>query len=207
MRTSKMPVIPIDRITDVCGVPIDTFWIVNCEHRRLYLRLIGHTAVLVRIDGILYVYESTQLGSGGVKGVQLTELTEWLDSYPGKVKLKPVWIINKETQKEAFELAAEHVKKHLGKPYTDPMKRQGRWMLIKSAWDSRWFKKMSTNIDTEKWFFCTMLVMNIFRFCGLVLKNLNCAEWEPDDTRDAPRGRLNQVLCSYVRVESEIRIK
>ena len=184
---------------------MDTFWIVNCEHRRWYWRWIGHTAVLVRIDGMLYVYESTQMGK--TKGVQITEFREWLARYPGVVKVTPVTIINDMIRTEALKSAKEHVDKNLGKPYTDPKKRQGRWVLIRSAWDSRWFKKASTNIDTEKWFFCTMLVMNFLRFCRLVSRLINCAEWQPDDTRDAPRGRLNTVLCSYVRVEKEIRIK
>lgn len=189
---------------------IDTFWIINCEHKKWFWRLIGHTAVIWKNPdtGILYVYESTQMGKSGIKGVQITLFYEWLKKYPGKVKIKPVTITNPMIRTEALKSAAEHVKKHLGKPYTDPKKRKGFLMLLKSVWDSGIFQKISTNIDTEIWFFCTMLVLNLFRFCKLVNSDINPTEWEPDDTRDEPRGKLKSVTKNkYVIIGKEIWIE
>jgi hypothetical protein len=206
MFRCKKPVTPLN---DIIG-RIETFWILNCEHKEWWWRLIGHTAVIWRDPetGLFWVYESTQMGAFGTKGVQLTPLRTWLKHYPGGVKIKPVTITNPMLRTEAFRSADEHVEKHLGKPYTDPKKRQGRWVLIRSIWDSSFFKHSSTNIDTDKWFFCTMLVMHFFRYCRVVYKDINPAEWEPDNTRDEPRGRLQSVINgSYVVVGIEITIK
>jgi hypothetical protein len=201
-----MPVTPLNDVID----RIETFWVLNCEHKKWIFRLIGHTAVIWEDpeNGVLWVYESTQMGAFGVKGVQVTELNTWLEKYPGVVKIKPVTITNPMAKKAAFDLAAEHVEKYLGRPYTDPKKRQGRWVLIRSVCDCSFFKKINTNIDTDKWFFCSMLVMHLFRYCRLVYRDINPSEWEPDNTRDEPRGRLQSVInSSYVVVGIEIRIK
>ncbi len=204
MFRDKMPITPMHEIAH----RIETFWIINCEHKRFYWKWVGHTAVIWKDpNGLLWVYESTQMSHSGIKGVQLTPLIEWRLKYPGVVKIKPVTITNPKMKSTAFSLAEKHIKIHLGKPYTDPKTPKGFKMLVRSVWDSSRFKKASTNIDTEVWFFCTMLVLNLFRFCCLIYRDINCSEWEPDNTRDKPRGRLETVTNNYVRIDPEIRIK
>ena len=106
---------------------LNTFDIINCEHRVWYLRMIGHTAVVYRDanTGMLFVYESTSLNKWrGISGVQLTQMRVWLLKYPGKAFVRrKVFTSDEPNQPEldclmhdhVCQLAAQkHIKKYRG---------------------------------------------------------------------------------------------
>jgi hypothetical protein len=198
---------PIISLAEVWN-DLNTFYIINCEGYGFW-KYIGHTAMLYRDikTGILYVTESTQ--RGGTNGVQITPFIDWIIGYPGKVWIRKIIITDKEARENAYKVAKLCIECYLGTPYTDPTKKQGFKMLLRSVWDSRRFVKASTNIDTDDWFFCTMWVLHLFRDCHLVKECINPAEWEPDNTRsDHKQAKLDKyVLRSYVLIGPDTRIK
>ena len=68
---------------------LSTFTIINCEHKELFFRLIGHTAVVYKCceTGQIMVFESNITVSQitGKSGVRLTPMGKWLSEYKGKV--------------------------------------------------------------------------------------------------------------------------
>lgn len=189
---------------------IDSFAILNCEHKRLFWRLIGHTAKIYKdpLTGSLWVYESTQMSYSGVSGVQIHPLGEWLAHYPGRVFLRHVKSKCPELDEVFWETAksrfSQHIQRYRGTSYPKLDTRNGRWFLIKAAWDSDVLKNASTNPDIDSVMFCTMLATHVDRFCFLS-SGFNPAEMEPDDTR--PGGKYEQFLNPIVEISREIRIK
>jgi len=196
---------------------INSFAILNCEHKRLFWRMIGHTAMVYRdpATGVIYVYESTQMSYSGVSGVQLHLLGEWLDHYPGKVFIRPLKFAGDAKswtyQCEAMDRLQDHIWRYRGTSYPDLKTRQGRWFLIKAAWDSGLFKKASTNTDTDAAMFCTHLVAHAYRACRLIDTeetgwiDYNPAEFEPDDMRNG--SIFERLIRPECVLQPEIRIK
>lgn len=162
---------------------LQTFDILNCLHERWYWRAIGHTAMVYvcPLTGQVFVYESTQMGQFGVKGVQLTPMGLWLPKYPGTVKLRKCYIDDSLLcREEAEDKCGFHIFEHRGTSYPDMKQRKWRWFVINSLIDLPGF----TNPDTMEMIFCTHLVADDYRYCGLADNNsINPAEQEPDNMR------------------------
>lgn len=187
---------------------LSTFDILNCRHKDLFWRLIGHTATIYadKNTNTVFVYESTQMKHAADSGVQLRPMSSWLRAYPGEVFVRKVYISDSDMAREALAKAQQHIKQYRGTPYPALNTRQGRLFLLRSAWDSRIFRTASTNEDTDRWFFCTMLVVHLLRFCGLVKPEVNPAELEPDDMR--PGGKFERdCLFDGIWVGDEVRLK
>jgi len=174
---------------------------------------IGHTATVYRCHetGQVMVYESTQMGrKDTLSGVQLRPMREWLANYPGRVYLRYVAFESGVARRIAEDMCQRHIKKYRGVAYPDLKQWRWRWFLANAAIDipgMSKLKKALENPDIDEVMFCTMLVMHLFRYCGLVNYNfVNPAEWEPDDTRDYGKIR-NAVLTRGMQVLPEIQIK
>lgn len=188
---------------------LSTFDCIICEHKRLFWRLIGHTAGIYKSSsGQLMVFESTSLNKWtGISGVQLNPLGTWLMHYPGKVFIRRIqYQFERRVFKEKLQKADGFIRKYRGTSYPDISTRKGRWYLIKSAWDSVIFEEASTNKDTEDWIFCTDLYVRWLKFCDITIKDITTSEFEPDDTY--PGEKLDQVVSHGVSFGSQlIRIK
>ena len=195
---------------------LTTFTIINCEHKDLFWRLIGHTAVVYKCQetGQLMVLESTTMNKAtGVSGVQLTPMGLWLKHYPGKVfvKIPKFYDVNAgdmefETANSAvLSLAEAFIKNHLGSSYPDLQTWSGRLKLILSALDLNIFgKDIFTYEGDDDGIFCTMLVIMFLQYCGLMGDKTIASEWQPDDTRvDFTMAHL-LLNCKYGK---EIQIK
>jgi hypothetical protein len=188
-----------------------SFDIINCRTHwnifkpsTIFWDLIGHTAVIFRDENtdVLYVYESTQRkNKWGKNGVQLHLMSEWIKACPCRVFVRKSHIKFEISARERF---IQHIKTYRGTPYPDLSTRQGRWMLIKSAWDSWLFKNASKNKPTEDSMFCTHLVAHLYEYCRLTSNGKYIAsEFEPDDTR--PGGKFEEWLI-WELADEEIEI-
>ena len=195
-------IVTYSRIRDTLG----SFDIINTEHRDLFLRWIGHTAMVYRSPetGQLSVYESTtQNKFSGKSGVQLTPMGLWLHHYPGRVKIRRVTIPD-HIFCGARDRLQSHIRRYRGSSYPDLKTRWGRWLLIKAKWDSWLLKKQSTNPDIDSVFFCTHLFAHAWEYCYLTV-DIIATEFEPDDTR--PGGKFVKYILPGIEIEDEIRIK
>ena len=181
---------------------IDTFTIINCEHRNWFWRLIGHTAVVYKDPqiGQLMVLESTQMGKSGISGVQLSPMGKWVNEYPGTVKIRILqrphgyWVGNVRGQQQQ---AAFFIKKYLGTSYPDVKSWEGKKKLILSALDLEIDgKDILTYTGDDQGIFCTMLVIMFYQYCGLMESWLLDKEFEPDDTRES--GIAEKLLIDCV---------
>jgi len=199
---------------------VDSYTILNTEHKSWFWRLIGHTAIIYVDPGTkkVFVYEATTKSYTGVSGVQLHLFGEWLDNYPGRVYMRRVHFKGNQPVHwaAACRKLAKHIQKYCGTSYPDLSTRPGRWQLIKAAWDSWLFPKQSTNPDTDTDMYCTKLVGHAFRFGDMVRDfpypprdyppiHYNPSELEPDDTRDG--DWFEMYLKSHVIIDQEVRIK
>lgn len=213
---NKQEIISYSEIRD----KLSTFTIINCEHKELFYRLIGHTAVVYRCveTGQVMVFESNI----GV-GVRLTPMGKWLNEYNGKVFVRiPTFfamqsqygsVSNPEPYHSEIKLAQKFVKKHLGSSYPNVQTLSGKMKLLLAAFDLKVFEwDMLTYDGDDEGIFCTMLVIMFLRYCGL-LGCLNLSqkkrvipahEYEPDDTRGRDVFDKYLINCKYGK---EIQIK
>jgi len=181
---------------------IDTFTIINCEHRNWFWKLIGHTAVVWKCPatGQLFVLESTQMGKSGISGVQLTPMGKWVSEYPGKVKIR-ILKYAKNNIDDYFnkrQRAAEFIKKYLGTSYPDIKSWEGKKKLILSALDLKIDgKDILTYKGDDKGVFCTMLVIMFYQQCGLIPTDYQAKEFDPDDTRNGGLAEKVLIDCEW----------
>ena len=196
---------------------LDTFTIINCEHKDLFWRLIGHTAILYKYKatGQLMVFESTTLNKyTGNSGVQLTPFGLWLAHYPGKVYARTPEFQDsrgdgKDYDYRRIQLAEAFIKTHLGTSYPDLKTWSGKMKLILSALDFRLFGvDLLTYKGDDKGIFCTELVIMLLQYCGIVTQMMSsyaAYEYEPDDTRGNKEKFEDELLrCRYGK---EVRLK
>jgi hypothetical protein len=151
------------------------------------MRFIGHTAgVYVNSTGQRMVLESTTVSRlSGEKGVQLNPMGKWVAAYPGHVGIRQRTFVKPECNKfAAFGRQGrtdQFIRRYRGTSYPDMKKRAGRLYLIRAAWDSIFFHKTATNVETDIWIFCTDLIGRWYRWMGMIPTEENCAELEPDD--------------------------
>ena len=195
---------------------LQTFDIINTEHKDLLWRLIGHTAMIYRdiATGVIYVYESTTRNKfNGFSGVQLTPMRLWLQHYPGKVFVRQLY---KETDKYRLLFASvgaasrwalieiqRHIHKFRGVPYPDLSDPKQKQFVINSAIDLPF--GIGQNVDRHDIFFCTQLVADAYQDCKLYTGEQPPSEWQPDDTRSG--GDFEKQLAEGLVLGKEIRIK
>ncbi len=211
-----------DNITPYLSIRnrLSTFTIINCEHKNLFYRWIGHTAVVYksRETGQLMVLESNVLNRITCKsGVQLTPMGLWLNKYPGKVfvripdihqenwKPDPM-VTNIHDYRYYCQLKAEmFVKKYLDSSYPDIRTWSGKMKLVFASLDLKIFgKDLFTYEGDDKGIFCTMLVIMFLQYCGLLSEDIIAQEWQPDDVRKKWSMDMWLQNCEY---DSEERIK
>ena len=189
-----------------------TFTIINCEHHSLPWKLIGHTAVVYvcHETGQIMVFESTTLNKfTGKSGVQLTPMGLWVSKYPGKVFIRiPEFELSYSFSQQYFDacmLAKEFIREHLGTSYPDIKTRTGRFKLYLAALDFNLFgKDLFTYKGGDKGIFCTMLVVMLYQYCGLMCENISAQEFKPDDAKE--NGMMENWLKNC-ELGKEIRIK
>ncbi len=187
---------------------LNTFDVINCEHKDWFWRLVGHTAMVFRdkLTGQVGVYESTSLNKfSGISGVQLTPMRIWLKHYPGKVKVRRLFVDEDDTySKYHRQLRAEaHIEKFRGVPYPDLSDPKQRRFLINSAIDLP--LEIGLNPDRHDIMFCTQLVVDDYQDAGLYIGDWPPSEWQPDDMREG--GKFEKRLAPGLRLGKEIRIK
>ena len=187
---------------------LDTFDIINCEHKDWFWRMIGHTAVVYRdaSTGMLFVYESTSLNKwSGISGVQLTPMRVWLRYYPGKVFLAPVKF-EEDSATHYFVRqvkAQEHIEKFRDVPYPDRRNPRHLQYLINLVIDLPF--GICENKDRHDIMACTPLVADFFEDGGLYVGDEPPSESQPDDTR--PGGKFEKMLAEGVSLGKEIELK
>jgi hypothetical protein len=188
---------------------LKTYDVINCEHKDLFWRIIGHTAMIYNdiATGQLFVYESTSLNKfTGIKGVQLTPLRLWLRYYPGKVKVRRMMFaeeLRHEEEKIRFlsQLKIrEHIKRFRGVPYPDLSDPVQRDFLLNSAIDLPF--GLAENQDRHNIFFCTHLVVDAWQDGGLYIGDQVPPEYEPDDMREG--GSFEKHLKKGVYLDKEL---
>ncbi len=195
---------------------INTFDIINCEHKDLFWRLIGHTATVYvdPLTGMVFVYESTSLNKwSGISGVQLTPMRIWLDRYPGKAKLRKAYhngeplihgiAVKWGERNEYFvqpQTAHQHIKKYRGVPYPDMSDPRQAKFLINSAIDLP--LGIGLNPDRHDIMFCTQLVVDYWQYASLYIGDEPPSEFEPDDMR--PGGKFEKQLADGITLGKEI---
>ena len=188
---------------------LNTFDIINCEHKDWFWRLIGHTAVVYRdpVMGQLSVYESTSLNKwSGISGVQLTPMRVWLQYYPGKVFVRRVRFAHGEGYFSSTYLgisARGHIEKFRGVPYPDMKDKKQRQFLINSAIDLPF--GIGLNPDRHDIMQCAQLVVDFWEAPQLYIGEEPPSEYQPDDTR--PGGKFENRLAEGVSLGKEIRLK
>jgi hypothetical protein len=180
--------------------------IINCEHKSLFWRLIGHTAVCYRdpLTDMLFWFESTSRNNvSGISGVQMNPMGLILNNYPGKVYIRQLQTLSGFEQQGA---PSEFIEKYRESSYPNYHTRQGRWKLIMSALDIPFFgKDIAEYNGTEKGIFCTELVVMFLRHLGIMHpKGIAAQEFEPDDFR---KNKIDTYLTSKCYYQAEIRIK
>ena len=198
---------------------LQTFDVINCLYGTEWynpmhwvMRAIGHTAMVYVCEetGQIFVYESTQTSRGdGKTGVQLRPMGEWVDSYPGQIRIRKTIIEDPELRAVAELKASDHIKKYRGTPYPPLNKLRWLWFMANAAIDVRWglIKKAFENKATEAFIYCTMLFGHWFKYCGLIFDVLNEAELEPDDTRPGSDSLVTVYFVKGVSLGPEIQIK
>ncbi len=198
---------------------LNTFDVINCEHKVWYWRMVGHTAVVYRDanTGQLSVYESTSLNKwSGISGVQLTPMRVWLRHYPGKVFVRRM-VYNKRNKgsldypamqkrillREKQPLSATHIEKYRGVPYPDLKDPKQLQFLLNTVIDLPF--GIGLNPDRHDIFVCTPLVVDFWEDAGLYAGGWPPSEFEPDDTR--PGGHFEKRLAEGVSLGKEIRLK
>ena len=188
---------------------LNTFDIINCEHKDWFWRMIGHTAVVYRdaSTGMLFVYESTSLNKwSGISGVQLTPMRVWLAHYPGKVFVRRVVIDRMVKGKSSWwenNEAQKHIKKYRGVPYPDLKDPKQLQYLANLVIDLPF--GIGENPDRHDIFACTPLVVDFWQDAQLYVGEWPPSEWQPDDTR--PGGKFEERLAEGVSLGKEIRLK
>lgn len=194
---------------------LDTFTIINCVHKDLFWKLIGHTAVLYKcpLTEQLLVFESTTLNKyTGKSGVQLIPFGLWLSKYPGKVYARlPRFNDSRGDGKDhkywRDKKAEEFIRVHLGTSYPDIKSWSGKMKLAFAALD---FKLFGVDLFTYKGddsgIFCTMLVIMLLDFCGIIEDAVDAKEFEPDDTRK-PNNKFDELLAEWASYGPEVRLK
>ena len=217
-RKPKEKIYSYDEIRD----ELRTFDILNCVYGTQWwnpahwiMGLIGHTAMvyICKETGQIFVYESTQMSSkGGLSGVQLRPMREWLEQYPGKVYLRHVAFDMFDEAVRRLCLIAKleftaHIKKYRGTKYPDLKKWRWRWFLANAAIDLPWKSKLQ-NPDINFVMFCTQLVGDVFRFCKLfVAACLNPAELKPGDLREGNDSIFTASLVRGITIGKRKRLK
>jgi hypothetical protein len=102
----------------------------------------------------------------------------------------PVFV-NKLEEEPCNTLFKQHIKKFRGLPYPDLKQWKWRWHMVNAALDLG-IKELE-NKDQEEMMHCTQLAVHLDRYCGLVSKDVNPAEWEPDNCRN--RSRIDKELA------------
>ena len=200
MKNEITPYLEIrDRIT--------TFTIINCEHRNILWRMIGHTAVVYKCQdtGQLMVLESVR----GI-GVRLMPMGKWVAEYDGSLFIRiPKYYAHMSLGpngiQSAKDKAPEFIMNHLGSSYPNLKTRTGRMKLYLAALDLKMFGRDWLRYEgIDAGIFCTMLVVMFFQFCGLMEDTAYANEFEPDDTRD---GAKINLYARTVIWDAEIQIK
>lgn len=172
--------------------------VIVCEQKNLLMRFIGHTAgVYVNGTGQRMVLESTSVSAlTGEKGVQLNPMGAWIAAYPGKVGIRRRRFVNPTIANVARvqERTESFIKEYRGTSYPDMKTRAGRKYLLRAAWDSFLFKRLSKNKETDTWIFCTDLIGRWYRWMYMIPGSENCAELEPDDMF---KGKYFDVILKY----------
>jgi len=203
----KKNVVPYTKARD----QLPTFTIINCEHKDLFWRLIGHTAILYKcpLTGQLSVFESTTLNKfTGKSGVQLTPFGTWLAHYPGKVfaRVPKFGDSGEEAGIERQVMAEMFIKQYIGTSYPDLKTWSGRLKLALSALDFRLFgRDWLTYKGKDDGIYCTMLVIKKLQGCGLFDGLLKSSEFEPDDTRGNKKIFESNLINTVY--QDEIRLK
>ena len=197
-----------------------TFDILNCVYGTQWwnplhwiMALVGHTAMVYvcKETGQVMVYESTQTArEDGKIGVQLRPMKEWLENYPGRVKLRRVTFdeVKNTRRKKAGHRCAEHIKKYRGTAYPNLKKWRWRWFLANAAIDLP-FKNDLQNPDIDTVMFCAMLLGHVFRWCKIIGNNVSCnpAEMQPGDLRPGSDQAFIGVLAKDIIIGPEINLK
>jgi len=182
---------------------LSTFTIINCEHRNLLCRLIGHTAVVYKCceTNQIMVLESN-VGTG----VHLTPMGKWVSEYPGKVFVRILEFKYKSIMASCrLDGAEKFVKTHVGRSYPNLLTLSGKMKLILATLDLKICgKDLFTYEGNDEGIFCTMLVIMFLQYCGLMSNETVAQEWEPDDTRKDFTLKHCLINCKYGK---EIRIK
>ena len=185
--------------------------LVNCEHKDLFWRLIGHTAVLYKdvLTGQLHVFESTTLNKfTGKSGVQMIPFGVWIAHYPGKVfvRIPEFDDISTGGQCAREARAMDFIKEHLGTSYPNLKTLSGRLKLYLSALDFKLFGvDLLTYKGDDEGIFCTMLIAMFLQELGYLHDAYAAREYEPDDTR-GNASKFEKYLIN-VRYGKEIQLK
>ena len=186
-----MKITPYPEIRD----SLKTMDVINCEHKSLIWRMIGHTAGVYREPhtGQLQVFESTTRNRiNGVSGVQLTPMGLWLQKYPGKVYVRSM-----KTQLGVKKKSREFVHDYLGTSYPDLSGWSGRMKLIMASFD---FEIRGHDYlrykGADKGIFCTMLIAMWYQYCTLMNQQHSAMEYEPDDFRNGGKAEGDLMYCS-----------
>ena len=188
---------------------LNTYDVINCEHKNWFWRMIGHTAVVYcdALTGQLSVYESTSLNKwSGISGVQLTPMRVWLLHYPGKVFVRRVGLDINHRGSARYWLgvnAEEHIEKYRGVPYPDRKDPKQLQYLANLVIDLPF--DMFENEDRHDIIACTPLVVDFWQDGGLYVGDEPPSEAQPDDTREG--GRFENQLAEGVSLGKEIRLK
>jgi hypothetical protein len=187
---------------------LNTFDIVCCEHKDLFWKLIGHTAMVVRDKekDINMVWQSTTQYANQ-KGTSLSFFNEWLDQYPGKVYIRKV--IMPDAMREDAEIMLDaYIKKYRDRPYPNLHSLYGlRYMYnIVVDW-LPWTENKPEPINDARC--CSDRIAHTLQTCGLLSENMNPSEQEPDNFRDyVPFHKPVDYYCNPgVIIMPEVRIK
>ena len=184
---------------------LNTYDIINCEHKDWFWRMIGHTVAVYRdaCTGMLFVYESTSLNKWtGISGVQLTPMRVWLRHYPGKVFVRRMRIVRGYSYWHEMKAAA-HIEKFRGVPYPDMKDPKQLQYLANMVIDLPF--GMFENEDRHDIIACTPLVVDFWQDAELYVGDEPPSEAQPDDTREG--GRFENQLAEGVSLGKEIRLK
>lgn len=193
-----MKITPYNEIRD----KLCTLTIINCEHKNLFWRLVGHTAgiYVCQETGQVMCFESTTR-DGGTGGVKLTPFGLWLYNYPGRVYVRiPKFKVNKQTCNAGVFIAGL-----LGTSYPDITTWSGRMKLALSSLDLNIFgKDIFTYKGKDRGVFCTHLIALWYQYMGYMDLTIPAYEFEPDDTRKGGKAEKRLIDCTW---SDEIRIK
>lgn len=187
---------------------LDTFDIINTEHKNWVMRMIGHTAMVYRdlLTGQVNVYESTTLNKfSGISGVQLTPMRLWILHYPGKVFVRRV-VFSNDYDSGAIDCRRtieQHINRFRGVPYPDLDDPKQKQFVIDAAIDLPF--GIGKNPDRHDIMFCTHLTVDAWQDRGFYTGKLPPSEWQPDDTR--PGHGFERQLAEGVSLAKEVRIK